>query len=162
MNSFVRVLAAGVLATVGVIACGSDDTSGASSTSGGGSNRTGVTECGGVTCSAGQYCDNLICKNGCLSDDNCTGTQTCVKKSGDNVGSCQTTQTGGGTTTAPPTKNCTSFITWCEKCGGGDKASCTDQCDKLASATCTACMDTVTSCGETNSKCAGPCGGGGS
>lgn len=59
--------------------------------------RNGKTDCGSnsgslVQCSAGQYCaqeELSRCELGCLSDDNCTATQQCIKPSGQNEGSCQ-------------------------------------------------------------------------
>jgi hypothetical protein len=45
----------------------------------------------GVICHPNQYCAGqhlAFCASGCLSEDNCTEEQVCVKQSGYNVGSC--------------------------------------------------------------------------
>lgn len=44
-------------ATALVIGCGSSTPTS--------STKTGQTACGNLTCQAGQYCNNLICENGC-------------------------------------------------------------------------------------------------
>lgn len=54
-------------------------------------NPRGFTACGVATCQPGQYCyDELLadCRNGCLSDLNCTDNQVCDKGSIDE-GICQ-------------------------------------------------------------------------
>lgn len=45
-----------------------------------------------TVCQAGQYCEDAVlamCTNGCLSNENCTSEQTCIKEPGMDVGSCQ-------------------------------------------------------------------------
>jgi len=57
----------------------------------------GFTACGDfpagpVTCQPGQYCEDAIfsnCEPGCLSNLNCAADQTCIKDSGENIGTCQ-------------------------------------------------------------------------
>ena len=59
---------------------------------------SGYTPCGdepdqsyGVICHPNQYCSSqslAICRQGCLSNDNCTDEQRCVKDDGDDVGRC--------------------------------------------------------------------------
>ena len=65
----------------------------------------GVSDCTppgleAVVCQAGQYCADSVfgqCENGCLSNDNCTSEQVCEKAEGMDVGTCQTTASGGPT-----------------------------------------------------------------
>lgn len=61
--------------------------------------RDGQVKCGTgvmgeeVKCSANQYCADAVlarCEIGCLSDDNCTFEQKCIKESAKNIGTCQT------------------------------------------------------------------------
>lgn len=45
----------------------------------------------GVICHPNQYCGSQrfgTCYSGCLSEDNCTEEQVCIKRSGRNTGSC--------------------------------------------------------------------------
>jgi len=65
-----------------------------------GSASDGTTQCGmdGIseTCAAGQYCSEprfAECSNGCLSNSNCSGDQTCSIPSGESVGACENNQT---------------------------------------------------------------------
>ena len=61
----------------------------------------GYTPCGdypdqtnGVICHPNQYClshSMAWCGSGCLSDDNCTEEQHCVKRGDRDVGTCQST-----------------------------------------------------------------------
>lgn len=148
---FERVLCAGVLAFA--LGCGGDgasdgdDGAGNSGGSGGGTTaRTGTTECAGLTCSAGQYCDNLLCINGCLSDDNCTSTQVCEKPPGDNEGSCQTTNTA--------TKDCSGYVEKCVACGA-PQAQCQQECE-VVNAECTSCVVSTSGCGL--EACESSCG----
>lgn len=66
-----------LLFTAGLIAaCGSTDRSG--------------TQCGVQICQPGQYCLNLACVPGCLSNQNCASDQTCEGlNDGKLVGNCQ-------------------------------------------------------------------------
>jgi hypothetical protein len=61
---------------------------------------SGYTECGDFfapdgdvnTCQPGSFCTNptfSTCSPGCLSDQNCSGEQLCVKDAGRNRGTCQ-------------------------------------------------------------------------
>lgn len=68
----------------------------------------GYTPCGdypdqthGVICHPNQYCSsqNLgICREGCLSNDNCTDEQACFKEDGRDVGTCYNVTGGSGET----------------------------------------------------------------
>jgi hypothetical protein len=137
-----KILAGAIcLLIAGATGCGGDDSgdgpgpgssSGGSSSTTGGSERTGVTECGIQQCSAGQHCDNLICQNGCLSDDNCAANQTCAKEGGENIGSCQ------NTTTTAPGKDCDAFVTLCSNCGESP-GNCQSICDYESNA-CIECV----------------------
>lgn len=49
----------------------------------------GSTSCGVQTCQAGQYCLNLACVPGCLSNANCAEDQVCGLSDGDPIGACQ-------------------------------------------------------------------------
>lgn len=71
--------------------------SGAPSSGAAAGGQSGVTACGSFpdnqakSCQAGQYCsDERIsrCQDGCLSDNNCAGNQTCDKSGGSNTGTC--------------------------------------------------------------------------
>jgi len=80
-----------------------DSDNGSSSTTTDRNNSTstsdGTTQCGAdftETCAAGQYCSDPTfsrCSNGCLSNANCAGDQTCSIPSGQSVGACQNNQT---------------------------------------------------------------------
>lgn len=72
------VLSALVLFTLGILtACGGDIGSGSQ-------------QCGVLTCQAGQYCLNLSCVPGCLSNGNCASDQTCAGlNDGQTVGHCE-------------------------------------------------------------------------
>ncbi|HVZ36678.1 MAG TPA: hypothetical protein VG963_29820, partial [Polyangiaceae bacterium] len=95
-----------------------------------------TTPCGVQTCSAGQYCDNSLCSNGCLSDDNCASNQSCDKQAGENVGTCQTHGTAD--------KDCPAYVRKCVACGG-DNDECQRQCD-VANAECTSCVVSQSGC----------------
>lgn len=122
---------------------------GTSGTTNGGA-RSGTTECGIQTCSAGQYCNNYICSDGCLSDDNCTGTQSCEKEPGENLGTCQTTRT----TPAPSAKDCPGYVQKCVACGGLEEL-CQRECD-VVNAECTSCVINTSGCFL--DQCEAPCG----
>lgn len=63
--------------------------------------RSGYTACGTFfashgeknQCQPGSWCADATfskCAPGCLSDQNCSGEQVCVKGAGQNLGTCQT------------------------------------------------------------------------
>ena len=67
---------AALLVAMLLSACGSGD-------------RSGSTTCGVQTCQAGQYCLNLACVPGCLSNQNCASDQVCGGlEDGKPVGTC--------------------------------------------------------------------------
>lgn len=74
-----------VLLTTGLLgACGSSD--------------RGSTSCGIQTCQAGQYCLNLACVPGCLSNGNCASDQVCGGlEDGQTVGTCRNKDTSSDT-----------------------------------------------------------------
>lgn len=114
--------------------------SGGSSSGGTTSERTGVTECAGQNCQAGQYCINLHCETGCGSDNNCAANQTCVKESGEDVGSCQ------NTSTPTPTKDCDGWQEKCVACGE-TAANCTAAC-KVITSECIECVKSESGCNQ--------------
>ena len=91
-----------VLLSVGLMGCEEfwDDMEDSSSSEGYESRKLapGYTPCNdapeptnGVVCHPNQYCSSQhlsICRQGCLSDDNCTETQRCIKDVGADLGSC--------------------------------------------------------------------------
>lgn len=113
----------------------------------------GFTSCGSVTCQPGQYCyDEILldCRNGCLSDLNCTDNQVCDKGSADE-GVCQNVSTpnpGPGPGPAP-TDEIARCKTGCEEaqaCGLFDVATtveCTAACGVLSDPQAKALADCV-------------------
>ena len=97
-------------AIVGLLACtsgtggtgdgGTSDGSAEGSPGDGGTTENrGTTPCGPQACGPSTYCLNATCNLGCLTDDNCSSTQSCSKESGQNVGNCYEVPSIG-----PPTK----------------------------------------------------------
>jgi hypothetical protein len=89
-----QISALALTLTLLAAACGGTERE-AGPTGNGNTNTTtqarGFTSCGLATCQPGQYCyDELLadCRNGCLSNLNCTDDQTCDKGSVDE-GVCQ-------------------------------------------------------------------------
>ena len=160
MKGFPGLLVAVTLACgVFVAACSDDkgEDSKTSSSSGGSSSggsssgnssttRTGTTECAGVTCQAGQYCDNITCEVGCLSNNNCAGDQTCKKSGSDQVGVCENN---------PQAKDCSAFVQKCMSCGQSE-GNCTNACYE-SSAECLACLVNLSGCEAQG--CATACAG---
>jgi hypothetical protein len=97
----------------------------------------GITECGGQNCQAGQYCINLHCETGCGSDNNCAANQSCVKDSGEDVGSCQNAST-------PETKDCAGYQEKCTTCGE-TAANCEASC-KVITSECIDCVKNTSGC----------------
>ncbi len=97
----------------------------------------GFTACGDfpsgpVTCQPGQYCEDPIfskCESGCLSNDNCSADQECVKTGGDNVGSCQNKVVSGCPATPCPDGTVCQDGT----CVPVSTGSCADFCAKAVS-----------------------------
>lgn len=114
--------------------CGGSD----SSSSGGNGNpppQRGVTTCGTVSCQLGQYCwapQASICRDGCLTDQNCAANQTC------NTGAVNPTCVNVTASPTPPTPRPvpTGCKATCQKAFGCGKitatvyAGCNAQCDR--------------------------------
>ena len=149
-----------ILTVFALSACGDDDDSGddgdtsstssgtsssSSSSSSGGSSSggDGTTVCSApslpeVICAAGQYCADQNfqdCQNGCLSNDNCAGDQTCIKAAGEDVGSCQ------NNTTTPTGPTVEEFTTKCLACGLDTVTA--DQCAQIYNAVSEACRTCI-------------------
>lgn len=105
--------------------------------------KAGETACGQVTCQAGQYCDNMICANGCLANTNCGDDQTCVKEGSNNVGACKNTT---NTATGPTLEQ---FCAKADACSSGWSAA---QCKQVYDGTNEACHTCVV-----NANCGGDC-----
>ncbi len=118
--------------------------------------RTGVTECGGVQCQAGQYCDNLICENGCLSNDNCAGDQTCQKEAGENEGTCQNVVAEG-----EGEPEGVSLADFCTKVKACNPATTDALCEQMYNGVNEACRQCIVNanCSDENA-CQAECGGG--
>ncbi len=104
------------------------------SSSTGSSGSNGVTDCGSAVCQACQYCfDETFndCSNGCLSNTNCAGDQTCQKGAGEDVGSCQ--NNGGG-------HNCAALCTKLQACDPSVTQGMCDQFCAGTNATCQQCI----------------------
>ena len=117
---------------------------------------TGTTPCGVSTCQANQYCDNLLCRLGCLSETNCTSAQICQKSGSEDVGSCQVKAP-----VANPAAACDRFAAKLEVCQPREwsslVAACTqakgractgaDVCNAMTSA-CIDCFNAAPTCGD--------------
>lgn len=160
-----RMLACGVLTGIMVLAaCGDDGDDGNdeggdgdSSGGGGGKGEGGTTTCGLQTCESGQYCSNMICLDGCLSDKNCASNQTCEDMNEDtHVGTCRNKP-------QQATKDCDAFCDKAEACflEGNDvnAANCMQAC-KAASAACVSCVND-SNCGQGCDDVCGDSGFGG-
>lgn len=115
----------------------------------------GFTSCGQVTCQPGQYCYDEIfddCRNGCLSDLNCTDNQVC-DKSGTDVGVCENTtptNTNNNNTNTDQIARCKSSCEEAQACGLFDVATtveCTGGCTTLSDAQAKALADCVDNAG---------------
>jgi hypothetical protein len=129
---------------IALFACASSKPSDSGGT---GTGRTGVTTCGGVQCQAGQYCENISCVNGCLSDNNCAGNQACVKSatSSSTVGSCMNAMTTTNT-------SCTDLCKKAIACGVTQtQTQCENACIGLSEA-CKSCT-IMLGCNAPRSSC---------
>ncbi len=116
-----------------------EETTGDGDGDGDGGDGDGVTDCTPpgleqVVCQAGQYCaDQLLalCENGCLSNANCASDQECIKEGGEDVGSCQNTDT---TSAEGP-----SLEEFCDKALACDPSGTMDQCEMLYNVTIAEC-----------------------
>ncbi len=128
----------------------------------GASPRNGITGCGttGKVCQAGQYCSDETfgyCSAGCLSNNNCSSEQECIKPAGQNEGTCQSGVhgtaggAGGGGGSSP---DCTAFCSRMTTCGfTGD---CAVLCGRVSSA-CRQCTVDAPSCASVETGCESPC-----
>jgi hypothetical protein len=145
---WIRVLS--VACVFGLAACGSDadDDGGSGGTSGSGGSGSGAsggtgggdgtTTCGVQNCTVGQHCQNLVCVNGCLTDDHCGSNQTCAEIDDvTHIGTCRNMTAA---------KDCEAFCEKSEACGDPNVAQCQQQCDGF-SADCVACVND-SNCGE--------------
>jgi len=157
----ILIVAFGLMA---VAACGGDgddngDGNGDGDTGGegggdGDSGRSGTTSCGIQNCESGQHCYNMVCVDGCLSDNNCASNQACEDADPDtHIGTCRTK-------TTQASKDCEAFCSKAQACflEGNDvnPANCMQTC-KAASASCVACVND-SNCGQ---GCDSACGGSG-
>lgn len=171
-----------VIGSCFAVACGSssDDSSGSngsagsgtggSGTGGSGAGRTGITPCGNFpdqvakSCQASQYCQDegfSKCAAGCLSDNNCTQNQTCIKAGGANEGTCQATQGAGGAGGATGGSACdgTAFADACKLCSLSPMCSDPTFCMKVGEP-CASCVVTtkVAGCQTVATACKMQCG----
>lgn len=148
-----------VVASVWVLSCGDDGSDpkpgdeGDDTVTPAEDGSFGTTSCGAQNCEAGQYCYNMLCVNGCLSDKNCATNQTCEAIDPEtHVGACQNRA-------AQPTKDCNAFCSKAQACflQGNDvnPTNCMQACT-AASAACVSCVND-SNCGQ---GCEGACGGG--
>lgn len=152
---------------------GSSNGTGGSGTGGSGAGRTGITPCGNFpdqvakSCQASQYCQDegfSKCAAGCLSDNNCTENQTCIKAGGANEGTCQTKSTGGGgsgTGGATGGSACdgTAFADACKLCSLSPMCADPNFCKQLGEP-CASCVVTtkVAGCQTVATACKAQCG----
>ncbi|MBL8957059.1 MAG: hypothetical protein JNK82_40170 [Myxococcaceae bacterium] len=124
--------------------------------------RTGVTSCGTTNkeCQAGQYCSDETfgyCSAGCLSNNNCSAEQQCIKPAGVNEGTCQSgvvQGTAGGAGGGSTTPDCTAFCSRMTTCGFmGD---CATLCARVSGA-CRQCTVDAPSCASVDTSCEAPC-----
>lgn len=148
-----------------------------SGTGGSGAGRTGITPCGNFpdqvakSCQASQYCQDegfSKCAAGCLSDNNCTENQTCIKTGGANEGTCQTKPSGGGGAggsvgaggaTGGSACDGTAFTDACKLCSLSPMCSDPTFCMKVGEP-CAACVVTtkVGGCATVAMACKAQCG----
>jgi len=119
---------------------GADGTSGDGDGDGDGGGD-GVTDCtppglDEVLCQAGQYCADQVlglCENGCLSNTNCASDQECIKEDGEDVGTCQNTDT---TTTGAEGPTLEEF---CDKALACDPSGTMAECEMIYNGTIAEC-----------------------
>lgn len=121
------------------------------------SQSRGFTSCGASTCQPGQYCrDDILadCRNGCLSDLNCTDNQFCDKGT-TNDGVCQNkapNNTNNNNTNTDQIQRCRTACEDAQACGLFDvptTVECTTGCGGLSDPQAKALADCVDneSCG---------------
>lgn len=110
------------------------------------SSDNGNTECGVQRCSAGSYCLNLTCAPGCLSETNCTSSESCEKQGGNSVGSCQAKSTAVHDTPEP---DCDAFAKKAEACDPQGWAALLSQCSGAKGHPCTG----ADLCGALKTEC---------
>jgi hypothetical protein len=106
--------------------------------------RDQSNSCGLQNCETGQHCYNMVCLDGCLSDNNCGSNQTCQDIDTDShVGTCRTKPT-------TTNKDCTSFCAKAQACflEGNDinPGNCMQACT-AASKACVSCVND-SNCGQ--------------
>lgn len=101
----------------------------------------GFTECGSVLCQPGQWCNNLACETGCLSNVNCAEAQVCDTDDPDPFGVSQCVNVGGpppigdaGPGTTDTLADCRAACDRFQTCGltAADTAGCRSDCAGLS------------------------------
>lgn len=130
---------------------GETEAAGNESGDGGGGLDPGFTDCTPTgfedtptLCQPGQYCEDsnlAICENGCLSNINCAGDQTCQIPSGASEGSCANNGGGG-----------VQLEAFCEKLLTCDPSGTMAQCEMVYAGTNDGCHQCIVdeNCGDIN------------